>query len=117
MPVRQNGGSTPAQSQHSEAEGSVNSFISRPTKIFEWYENRIESDLQRLYRAHANERQYVSEIIEELNDSNMFWKLHASYTNASEGSKKEDDGHDALMALLARVYIAGSLRGHAVMEL
>jgi len=86
-------------------------------KIFEWYQNRIEDGLQAVYQRDCTERQKIAEIIQEMNDSNMFWKLMAAYTTEIEAVPSDyDRSNDALKALLARIYIAGTLRGAAAIE-
>lgn len=84
--------------------------------IFEWYENRIERDLQILYRHDLAERQKIVEIIDEMHDSNLFWKLSAAYENAVETTADPTVKAQALDAFLARIYIAGSLRGFRVLH-
>lgn len=101
---------TPASKPKSES--------SRQPAVFEWYENRIEESLQGVYQHDRADRQKIVEVIEELNDSNMFWKLMAAYTNEAEAAENDPvRQNDALMAILARLYIAGTMRGAAVIEL
>ena len=87
-------------------------------KIFEWYQNRIEDGLQAVYQRDRAERQAIVGIIQEMNDSGMFWKLMAAYTNEIEAAPSDfESNNEALKALLARVYIAGTLRGAAAIAL
>ena len=81
--------------------------------IFEWYTNKIQRDLQELYREDVKQRQMIVEVIEEMTDSNLFWRLISSYDDAvmERGEAGSEEKHNLLMALLARVYIAGTCRG------
>jgi hypothetical protein len=88
--------------------------------IFEWYENHIEEGLAKLYRVDVAQREKIVAIIRELDDSTMFWSLMTKWEDATEIAKREKDEpaeHEALMALLARVYIAGTLRGFQAVDL
>ena len=88
--------------------------------VFEWYENRIEEGLAKLYRVDVAQRQKIVEIIRELEDSTMFWGLLGKWgdtTEVAQREKSEPGEHEALMALLARIYIAGTLRGFQAVDL
>jgi hypothetical protein len=67
MPVRQNSGSKPTQSEDTS------------TPIFEWTENEIEAALLKLYRFDTVERPLIRFVIEAMNNSPMFWRLMAGF--------------------------------------
>ena len=83
--------------------------------VFEWYDNRVQTALERLHRDDLAQRQKILNIIEELKDARLFWKLLAKYHLAVE-TQGAGAGNDALLALLARIYIAGTERGFAVLD-
>lgn len=93
-----------------EPTQSKNTPPPTPPPVFEWYENRIEEGLSKLYRVDVCQRQKIVEIIREFEDSTMFWSLIAKWDDAYAAEKVDEAKHQVLMALLARVYIAGTLR-------
>ena len=103
MPTSAKTSATPAQPQPKSAA------------VFEWYDNRVQMGLERLHRDDLAQRQKILNIIEELKDARLFWKLLAKYHLAVE-TQGAGAGNDALLALLARIYIAGTERGFAVLD-
>ena len=86
--------------------------------FFEWYDNRLHQGLTDVYRHDISGRQKLAEIVQELQDSEAFWKLLVAYEDEVDSAKEDRDrSFAALLALLARVYAAGSLRGCRVIDL
>jgi hypothetical protein len=93
-----------------------NTLRSSPA-VFEWYENRVEEGLAKLYHVDVSQRQKIVGVIREMDDSTLFSKLRSHYTDAQEAATDDETREDALMALLARIYIAGTLRGCKAVDL
>ena len=88
--------------------------------IFEWYDNEVEESLAKLYRVDITQRQRIVEIIGAMRDSNLFWKMMNAYDGALDEAEAKENvpgKRDVLLALLARMYIAGSLTKDLAVDL
>ena len=90
---------TPAHAKDKAAAGDP--------AIFEWYENRVEEGLGKLYISDQPKRQIIVGVIRDMKDSALFWKLYSSFQDSYDEAKDDDAKHDVVMAFMARVYIAG----------
>ncbi len=90
-----------------------------PRPIFEWADNSVQESLKRLRKGETeyDGKQKIGEIMDEVANSHLFWKMHAQYETAHDECKGDGSKEiNVLLALLARMYIAGSLLSVPVIE-
>jgi hypothetical protein len=97
------------------ADTSIASERMNSPFIFEWCDNQVQKSFQILQANDLSHRHSIIEILEEMHDSRTFRSLMDGYNCAVEEAVEDDTTKKkALMALLARVYIAGTLRDSEV---
>ena len=88
-------------------------------EVFDWYENKVQQCFQKLHDVDLAGRPAIIETIKEMQNSGLFHKLLVKYTDTADQARKNEDydrENDAIFALCARCYIAGSLRDCRVID-
>jgi len=87
--------------------------------IFDWAENSVQESLKQLRKGETeyDGKQKIGEIMDEIANSHLFWTLFAKYETAHqecEGNTAKQTDH--ILALVARMYIAGSFLPRPVID-
>lgn len=84
--------------------------------MFEWQDNRCEKALRTVWKYDISNRQKLVMVARDLEASETYWRLMAKFTDAFDAAKGRGDEGNVLLALLARVYAAGTMNGYRTIE-
>jgi hypothetical protein len=78
--------------------------------FFEWYENPCEERLRTVYRGDISQRETLTTLARDLQESPTYWRLVSKLDDALAEARKEGPMAEGkvILAFATRMYAAGS---------